>query len=183
MAKIYEFFADGLEEIEALTPVDLLRRAGHEVVTVSVMGRKQIDASHGVRIEADALFEEADFSDGDLFILPGGGIGTKNLSAHEPLKALLTEKYQAGKRIAAICAAPSVLGGLGLLSGKKAVVYPGLEDKLEGAEVLTVSAVTDGTVTTGRGAGAAYDFALELIRVLDGEDAVTAMKAKTVFPY
>ena len=183
MAKVYSFFADGLEEVEALTPVDLLRRAGNEVVTVSVMGRLRIRGSHNIYIEADALFTDLDFADGDLFILPGGREGTKNLAACEPLRTLLVEKYTAVKRIAAICAAPSVLGSLGFLRGKKAVAYPGFESALIGAEVLNVPAVTDGTITTGHGVGAAFDFALELIRVLNGQEAYEEMKKKTVFQH
>ena len=126
MAKIYTFLADGFEEIEALTPIDLLRRADNEVVTVSIMGRRLVHASHGVNIEADTLFEEAgDFADGELFILPGGGVGTQNLGSCEPLLALIKEKYAAGVRVAAICAAPSIFGKLGFLKGRKAIVYPG----------------------------------------------------------
>ncbi len=184
MAKIYTFLADGFEEIEALTPIDLLRRADNEVVTVSIMGRRLVHASHGVNIEADTLFEEAgDFADGELFILPGGGVGTQNLGSCEPLLALIKEKYAAGVRVAAICAAPSIFGKLGFLKGKKAIVYPGMEDTLEGAEVTHVPVVTDGNVTTGRACGAAYDFALELIRLMNGAEMAEKIKKQTVYPY
>ncbi|MBR2189984.1 MAG: DJ-1/PfpI family protein [Eubacterium sp.] len=183
MAKIYVFLADGLEEIEALTPVDLLRRAGDDVTTVSIMDKKTIIGGHDVKIKADKKFAKVDFSDGDVFILPGGGVGTENLEAHDALKSLLVEKYHAGKHIAAICAAPRYLGALGFLEGKKAVVYPGLEDRLIGADVQQVPAVTDGNVTTGHGPGAATDFAFELIRVLHGEETVKAIKEEFVYPY
>ncbi len=183
MAKVYSFFADGLEEIEALTPVDFLRRAGHSVTTVSIMGRKQIHGSNGIEILTDALFEEADFADGDLFILPGGGGGTQNLSACGPLRTLLKEKYDAGKHVAAICAAPSIFGSLGFLKGRCATVYPGMEDTLTGAEPQDVPAVTDGNVTTGHGPGAAIEFALELVRVLGGEDAREEIRKQVVFQH
>ena len=183
MAHIYSFFADGLEEIEALTPVDFLRRAGHAVTTVSIMGRRQIHGSNGIEILADALFEETDFADGDLFILPGGGTGTQNLSACAPLRALLKEKYDAGKHVAAICAAPSIFGSLGFLEGRDATVYPGMEDTLTGAAPQDVPAVTDGNVTTGHGPGAAIEFALELVRVLGGEEAREEIRKQVVFQH
>lgn len=183
MANVYSFFADGMEEIEALAPVDLLRRAGNPVTTVSVMGQTQIRGSHNILIEADVLFEKASFTDGDLFILPGGGEGTQNLGACRPLMKLLKEKEKEGKRIAAICAAPSLLASLGLLEGKKATIYPGMEDQLGGAQPQDVPAVTDGLITTGHGAGAAVEFGLELIRVLNGEEAAAAMKKQIVFQH
>ena len=183
MANVFSFFADGLEEIEALAPVDLLRRAGNPVTTVSVMGRTQIHGAHNIQIEADVLFEKADFSDGDLFILPGGGEGTRNLSEYAPLLKLLKKKQQEGKRIAAICAAPKILGSLGMLEGKKATIYPGMEENLIGAQPQDVPAVTDGLITTGHGPGAAVEFGLELIRVLNGEEAAAAMKKQIVFQH
>ena len=183
MAKIYVFLADGCEEIEALTPVDLLRRAGDEVVTVSIMEKKKIISAHGIQIKADAKYEKTDFSDGDVFLLPGGGVGTENLENHDPLRSLLLAKAGDGKHIAAICAAPRFLGALGLLKGRKAVVYPGLEDHLIGAVPQDVPTVTDGNITTGRGPGAAADFGFELVRVLHGEEAVTKLKQEFTYPY
>ena len=183
MANVYSFFADGMEELEALTPVDLLRRAGNPVTTVSVMGQTQIRGSHNILIEADVIFEKADFSDGDLFILPGGGEGTRNLKEFGPLMKLLKKKQQEGKRIAAICAAPTILAEMGMLEGKKATVYPGLENQLGGALPQDVPAVTDGLITTGHGVGAAFDFGLELIRVLNGEKAAADMKRQIVFQH
>jgi len=183
MANVFVFLADGLEEVEALTPIDLLRRAGDDVTTVSIMDKKTVIGGHNVKIKADKKFAKVDFSDGDLFILPGGGVGTENIEAHDALKSLLVEKFEAGKHIAAICAAPRYLGELGFLQGKKAVVYPGLEDRLIGADVQQVPAVTDGNVTTGHGPGAATDFAFELIRVLHGEETVAKIKEEFVYPY
>ena len=183
MAKIYVFLADGCEEVEALTPVDLIRRAGHEVCMVSVMGRKQITGSHGIRIEADVLLEDEEFDEGDMYLLPGGMPGTRFLGESRRLAELLLQRHAQGKHLAAICAAPSVLGQLGILKDKKAVCYPGFEEKLTGAQVLTVPAVTDGTITTARGVGAGIDFGLELIRVLDGADKAREIKDQIVYPY
>lgn len=183
MAKIYVFLADGCEEIEALTPVDILRRAGEDVVTVSVMGRKEVTGSHGITVQADLRMEDGTFGDGDLLFLPGGMPGTLNLGANELLKELILFYNSEGKRLAAICAAPSVLGSLGVLEGKKVVCFPGFEDQLKGAEVLQVSAVTSGNVTTGRGMGAAVDFALEVLTQLQGKDAAKQMAEKIVYPY
>ena len=129
------------------------------------------------------LFEETDFSGGDLFVLPGGGEGTQNLGACVPLGELLKEKYAAGKRVAAICAAPSVLASLGLLEGKKATVYPGMEDQLGGADYQDVLAVTDGLVTTGHGPGAAIDFGLELIRQIKGEEKAAEIREQLVYQH
>ena len=97
MANVFVFLADGLEEVEALTPIDLLRRAGDSVTTVSIMDKKTVTGGHDVKIKADKKFAKVDFSDGDLFILPGGGVGTENIEAHDALKSLLVEKFEAGK--------------------------------------------------------------------------------------
>ena len=172
MAKIYVFLADGCEEIEALTPVDLLRRAGEDVCTVSIMGRKEVTGSHKITILADETIEEGEFDDGDMLVLPGGMPGTLNLAGNETLAALIRSYDDQGKKLAAICAAPSILGVMGILKDKNAVCFPGFEEK---------PAVTDKNVTTGRGMGAATDFALELIRVLQGEDKAKEMAEKIVF--
>ena len=119
MAKTAIFLAEGFEEIEALTVVDLLRRAGIEITTASITGSRQVCGSHGIKVEADALFEGINFDDTDMIILPGGMPGTDNLDACEPLKARIREFADAGKKLSAICAAPRVLGKMGVLSGKK----------------------------------------------------------------
>lgn len=169
MEKVYVFLADGFEEIEGLTVVDILRRAGVCVETVSVMGRKEITGSHRIQVEADKIFEETCFEDGTLFVLPGGMPGTKHLGAHAGLCELLKKADAQGKRIAAICAAPSVLGSLGLLEGKHASCYPGFEECLRGAQVEFDPVVTDGTITTSRGMGTAIPFALSLAAQLTEE--------------
>ena len=119
-AKVYQFMADGFEDVEALIPVDVLRRGGVDIKTVSIMGRLEVESAHGVTIKADMLFEDADLSDADLLMLPGGMPGASNLDAHEGLKAALLKQAEAGKKISAICAAPFVLGKLGILKGKRA---------------------------------------------------------------
>lgn len=176
MSKIYVFLADGLEEIEGLTVVDILRRAGQEVCTVSITGSKTITGSHNIVFQADCLFEDTDFSDGSLYVLPGGLKGTNSLAACKPLTELLVSWNEAGKRLAAICAAPSVLGDLGILRGKKAICYPGFEERLIGAEICREKTVTDGNITTGMGMGTAIPFALELVRVICGEEEAARQK-------
>ena len=142
MKKVSIFLAEGFEEVEALTPADLLRRAGAEVTLVSIKAEKTVTGSHGISITADRLFEETDYEDADLLVLPGGMPGTLNLKACEPLLALLKEHNAKGKKLAAICAAPTVLGHAGLLNGKNATCYPGCEDGLTGAICQTAPVVT-----------------------------------------
>ena len=166
MSKVYVFMADGTEEVEALTVVDLLRRAKIEVVTVSVMGRRQVMTSHKIGVETDELYGESDYTDGDMIVLPGGMPGTTHLKNHEELRAVLFAYKEAGKYLAAICAAPSVYGWNGMLDGKKATCYPGFEEELQGATVLTDGVVRDGQFITSRGLGTAIDFSLELVTLL-----------------
>lgn len=170
MSKAYVFLADGTEEIEALTVVDLLRRGKIETKMVSVMPERTITGAHGIRIEADLLFEEEDFRKGALLVLPGGMPGTTHLGNHEGLRRVLAEFFREGKYLAAICAAPSVLGANGFLKGKRATCYPGFEDSLTGAVLCTERVVRDGSIVTSRGLGTAIDFALELISLLQGEE-------------
>lgn len=172
MKKAIVFLADGCEMIEALTPVDLLRRAGVEVVTVSINGTETIESSHKVVIKADKVFTEDIADDADMVILPGGMPGTLNLGAHEGVTNIVTRFHEEGKFVAAICAAPSVLGQLGILKGKKAVCYPSFEEKLLGAEVTMDEVAVAGNVITSRGMGTAIPFALALIEaLLDKETA------------
>ncbi len=171
---VYLFLADGFEEIEALTPVDLLRRAGVSVTTVGVTG-KTVKGSHGIEVAADADAAEARGmlarTDMEMVVLPGGMPGTKNLDASQLVDAYLAAAAERGTFIAAICAAPMVLGRRGLLRGKRAVCYPGFEKYLDGAEVCTQHAVRDGKIITGQAMGAALPFALELVSALKGEKA------------
>jgi 4-methyl-5(b-hydroxyethyl)-thiazole monophosphate biosynthesis len=163
MDKVYVFLADGFEEIEGLTVVDLLRRAQIDTAMVSITGQKRVTGSHGIVIEADLLFEELKEQEGTAFVLPGGMPGTRYLAAHEGLAGVLTRAAAQGKLVAAICAAPSVLGGLGLLNGHKAVCYPGFGDQLIGAEVTGHAVEVSGNIITSRGMGTAIEFALTLV--------------------
>lgn len=166
MKQVSVFLADGFEEIEGLTVVDLLRRAGVEVTTVSITGEYTIHGAHGIDVQADKLFEEMDCDGQDMLVLPGGMPGTINLGAHKGLEKLLKVSYEKGKYIAAICAAPSVLGKYGFLKGRKATSYPGFEEQLEGAECVTDAVVVDEHVITSRGMGTAIPFSLALIELL-----------------
>ena len=169
MKKVCVFLADGFEEIEGLTVVDILRRAGVETETVSVMGTKQIHGAHEILVEADKLFEEADFDAAEMVVLPGGLPGATNLDAHEGLAAVLRGFSTKGKWVAAICAAPMVLGHLGLLDGRRATCYPGFESHLHGAATAGSPVEVDGRVVTGKGPGFTFDFALTLVAQLCGQ--------------
>ena len=169
MAKVYVFLADGFEDIEALIPIDVLRRGGVDVITVSTTEDIIVESAHGVGIRADLMFTACDFSDADLLMLPGGMPGASNLFEHEGVCQALKLQAAAGKKIAAICASPAVvLSPLGLLDGKKATCYPGFESVLaENNATYTGDLVTvDGNVTTGEGPAAAFPFAYELLSQL-----------------
>jgi 4-methyl-5(b-hydroxyethyl)-thiazole monophosphate biosynthesis len=170
MSKAYVFTANGCEEVEALTTVDLLRRGGVETVMVSITEDLQVTGSHGIAFQADQLFGESDFSDGDALILPGGMPGTLNLQGDERLLAELKRADAKGSWVCAICAAPRILGSLGLLKGQKATCYPGNEQYLDGAEVTGQAAEISGHFVTGKGAGCAVDFGLALLSVLEGKE-------------
>ena len=169
MSKAVVFFAEGTEECEALLVVDLLRRAKVDVTVASASGSREILSSHKIRITADALAEEVDYSDVDLVVLPGGIPGTPNLAANKTVTDTCTAFAKSGKKVAAICAAPTLLAHWGLLNGKKAVCYPGLENRLTGAiPQQGVSLVQDGKVITAQGPGSAFDFGFYLIKTLAG---------------
>lgn len=179
---VYAFMADGCEEVEALAVVDLLRRAGVETRMVSVHSRAYTHGSHGIVIGNDMMLEDVHPTAEDTLFLPGGGMGTQNLKACEPLKQMLLSHAAAGGRIAAICAAPSVLGSIGLLRGKKAVCYPGFESQLEGAQCGTEPVVTDGLITTSRGMGTAVLLGLELVGLLVGKEVERELAAGIMLP-
>lgn len=181
MAKTLIFLADGFEEIEALTVVDLLRRAGIEISMVSIMGRKSVTGSHKITVEADELFDEADFGSADMLILPGGMPGTSNLFGCDALKEKIKEFYDQKKLLAAICAAPTVYGKMGLLDGVRACCYPGCETDLKGADVQTTEVTKDGNFITSRGMGTAIPFGLAIIEQFQGKEAADAMAKKIVY--
>lgn len=157
--------ADGFEEIEALTPVDLMRRAGIDVKTVGVNGRVVV-GSHGIAVVADILPEEIPLDELDMVVFPGGMPGAKNLDASPLTDVVIEAAGRCGARLSAICAAPLVLGHRGLLEGKRATCYPGFEPELYGAECLKENVVTDGNITTASGMEAAMEFGRELVRLI-----------------
>lgn len=175
---IYLLLVDGFEEIEALTPVDVLRRCGADLLTVGVNGKSAMGA-HNISVECDILFDEIKKDDMEMLILPGG-------PGHTALKTekvydLIKYAESKGIYIASICAAPSVVGELGLLRGKKVTCFPGFEQELEGAEVVDLKVVTDGIYITAKGAGAAGEFAFKLAELACG--AETAEKIKNAMQY
>ncbi len=177
---IYLFLADGFEEIEALATVDILRRASLPVLTVSVTACRAVRGSHDITVEADAVLGEelfasgsAHFTSGDALVLPGGMPGAANLDACKPLHALLHEAAEAGALLAAICAAPSVLGHAGLLAGCRATCYPGFEQELLHATPTGALVEHDRGVVTGKGPGAAFAFAYKLVDIITGSTAAS----------
>lgn len=181
MGKILLFLADGHEEIEALTVVDLCRRAGLDIETVSITGNKTVTGSHKISHIADLLFDEADTDSADMLILPGGMPGTLNLEACQPLMAAIKKAFNENRYIAAICAAPTVFGRAGLLEGKKACCYPDMEGDLLGADVSYDSVCVDGKVITSRGLGTAIDFSLAIISEFLGTDVALDLAKKVVY--
>lgn len=164
MKKVYVFLADGFEDVEALIPVDVWRRGGLDVTTVSIMGDYTVESAHGVRMMADTLIEDIDVSDADLLFLPGGMPGASNLYGNQQVCEAVKAQAEKGKKVAAICAAPAVvLGQLGILNGKRATCYPGFENMLEGATYTGGLITIDGNITTGEGPAAAFPFAYDLL--------------------
>ena len=170
MAKVYEFLAKGFEEVEGLGPVDILRRGGVEIKTVSVTGSEFVETSHGVTVKADLLFENADLSDADLLMIPGGMPGATNLNSHEGVRKALLAQNAAGRKIGAICAGPMVLGSLGLLKGKRATCYPGFEKYMEGAEYTRELFTVDGNIITGEGPAATFPYSYKILSMFVGEE-------------
>lgn len=181
MSRVCVFLADGFEEIEGLTVVDILRRAGVDTQTVSITEDRMVTGSHHIPIRTDVCFRDADFSGTELLVLPGGMPGTLNLGACKELTELLVQFHESGKKVAAICAAPSVLGDLGILKGKKAACYPGFEERLAGAETVFDKVVQDGNVTTSRGMGTAIPFALSLVAQLVSEEKAMELKKGIIY--
>lgn len=178
---VYLFLAEGFEEIEALTPLDILRRADINVKTVGI-GGKIITGAHSIPVTADITVDEVDFENIDAVILPGGMPGTLNLKANETvIKAVLTAN-NCGKLVAAICAAPSILGGLGLLDNREAICYPGFEDELKGAVISKNNLAVSGNIITAAGAGVAAEFGFEILNYLTGRSDKSA-QLKTAMKY
>ncbi|GHU80631.1 thiazole biosynthesis protein ThiJ [Clostridia bacterium] len=173
---IYVFFAHGFEEIEAVTPVDILRRAELEVQTVGI-GAKTITGSHGITIHCDISDKEASPKNLEMIVLPGGLPGTLNLEKSKIVQSFIDHVVENDIWLGAICAAPSILGHKGVLKGKKVTCFPGYEDELEGAEVTGERVVRDGKLITGKGAGASKEFALKLVECLLGRERADKLGA------
>ncbi len=179
MKQIAIFFAEGYEEIEALTVVDICRRCGLTIDMVSITEEKTVKGAHNIDVQMDKTFSQLEFGVYDMLVLPGGGNGTKNLEAFEPLMKQVDAFYEAKKYVAAICAAPSILGHRGILKGRNACCYPGFESHLEGACVTAGPVEISDNVITSRGMGTSIPFALAIVSVFCGEDAAEEM-AKTI---
>lgn len=181
MAKVYEFMANGTEEIEALTVIDVLRRGGVDARMVSITGSEYIESSHGIVIKCDTTIEQADLSDADFLLLPGGLPGSTNLLEHEGVREALMKQAADGKRIGAICAAPMVLGDLGLLRGKRATCYPGFEKYMDGAEYTQDIFTVDGNIITGCGPAATLPYSYAILEMLTDKDTAEGQKEGMMF--
>ncbi len=173
---VYMFLAEGFEEVEALCPLDLLRRAGVDVKTVAVGNNKTVIGAHNISVVADML--EGEFFDEypEMVILPGGMPGTLNLDSSKIVHCALDFALSKNSYIAAICAAPSILGKRGILNGKEAICYPGFEDKLSGAAISKNKVVVDGKIITAAGMGVALEFGLTLVSLLCGKDKADTLR-------
>lgn len=177
MAKVYEFLANGFEEVEALAPVDILRRGGVEVKTVSITGSPLVESSHGVMVKADLQIEDLGvIDDADMLLIPGGMPGAQNLKDDARVGKALLHQVESGKHVGAICAGPMVLGALGILKGKRATCYPGFEKFLTGAEYTKELCTIDGNVTTGKGPAAAFVYGFKLLEQLVSVDKANEIR-------
>lgn len=180
MKKIAVHLAEGFEEIEAVSIIDVLRRAGFDVKVISLSKNREVTGSHQIKITADVLFEDVDYTEIDMLILPGGMPGAKNLKDHIGLAEQIISFNDKGKALGAICAAPLVLGNLGILKDIKATCYPGFEGELHGAIVTDNKVELAGTVVTGKGAGVAIDFALKIVEMFQGKEAAKQLAVKMI---
>ncbi len=183
MSKVYVFVAEGFEEIECLTVVDLLRRAEIDTYTVSVTGKITVTGSHKIEIKTDKLYEDVNFENAAMLVLPGGLPGTDHLEAHEGVRETIKDFYKKGKKIAAICAAPSIFANLGLLNGIKATCHPSYEGRLKekGAVFADESVVISGNIITSRGMGTAVPFSLALITELRNKEISDKIRKAIVY--
>lgn len=173
---VYVFLAEGFEEIEALTPVDVLRRAGQPVQTVGI-GEKTVTGAHGIAVTCDIGESEVSIQDLDMVVLPGGMPGTLNLGLSQKVLETVKTAVDQGKWVAAICAAPSILGREGHLHGRKATCFPGFETELEGAYIQKDAVCVDGRFVTAKGMGVALEFALKLVELLTSREEAQCLKA------
>ena len=179
---IYVYLAEGFEEVEALTAVDVMRRAGIEVQTVSITGSKTVKGTHDIKVEADIVYEEADHEKCEMIVLPGGLPGADYLNEHEGLaKHIACFAKDEGKKLAAICAAPQVFGTCGILDGKKATIYPSMEECLKGGQATGENVTVDGNIITGMGPALAMEFVLKLVEEIKGKEAAEEVAAGLLF--
>lgn len=172
--------AEGFEEIEAVSIIDVLRRANINTLVVSVTGSKNVTGSHNIQIASDVLFEEVDYDDISMIVLPGGLPGANNLKEHAGLGKQILDFHKTGKPLGAICAAPLVFGNLGILKGRKATCFPGFENQLTGAKVTGAKVETSGKIITGKGAGVAIQFALKIVEQLKGKAFAEELAGKMI---
>lgn len=180
---VYVFLADGFETIEALTPVDMLRRAGIEVVTVSINKTVEVISAQKVKVIADVTLNDMKDKDATMYVLPGGIPGTPNLGNNETVMNLIKTQFEENKLVGAICAAPTLLAKLGILNQKNAICYPGYEEELEaaGATIQNVNAVKDGNVITGRAMGGSIEFSAKIIAAIKGEEVAKDILDRIVY--
>lgn len=178
---IYVFLATGFEDIEALAPVDIMRRAGMKVQMVSITGEQVVVSAHGVGITADIQLSDVDFHQAEMLVLPGGLPGATNLDACQPLTSAIKRHFEAGGAVAAICAAPLVFGHLGILNGRRATCYPGFETELKGADYTAAIVEHDGNIITGKGPGAAFEFGYTIVDFFLGEGASQPLRQGMIY--
>lgn len=180
---VYILLGEGFEEVEAIAPCDILRRGGVEVSLVGI-GGKTITGAHGVRVESDIAVDEIDAASAEMIVIPGGLGGVEAIEGSAVASEKIVSAYAAGVELAAICAGPRVLAGLGLLAGKNATCYPGMESQMTGGVMKSKkSVVKDDKITTGRGPGSALDFGFALLEVLHGKDAAKKVREEMHYEY
>lgn len=177
----YIFLANGFEEIEALTTVDMLRRAGIQIKMVSLISEKMVYGSHGIGVEADIIFEECNFDNCQMLIVPGGYEGVENICNHFECRAVLRKFAESGRYVAAICAGPMALAKASILGGHEATIYDGMESELIDAEYVKKNVVVSGNIITGRGPAYASDFATQLIKTIKGDDVASEVRGSMLF--
>ena len=179
---VYVLLADGCEEIEALCPLDIMRRAGLSVTTVGI-GSNEITGAHAITVKTDMSdcdFEALTDKSADMIFLPGGMPGTLNLAKSEVVIDAISSALKSGSYIAAICAAPSILGDAGVLQDKEAICYPGFEDRLVGARISEYKVVLDGKILTAAGMGVALDMGLKIVEIFCGKEKADTLRSAVI---
>lgn len=180
---IHLFLADGFEELEAITVLDIIRRARLPIATVSITANRHVIGSHGISVKADMLFRKKDLRDSDMLIVPGGLTGVRNLSFHDGVKKRFEDQSNQKKPIAAICAGPVFLEKCNILSGKNITCYPGLESEFKEVNISKENVVVDGNLITAKGPAAALPFAFSILKFFIDEDAINQVKSGMLFDF